>query len=141
VVEGWHGCRVLRLDRVGRQEPDSPSTESVGKSPTARLDAPWSLYTVDADLTNPIAVLDGVTDPTDLSWSPDGRWLAFVGTLRDARGLWLFDPAKDQLLLLSTEAGLVAFTWSPDGEEIAATRRDEPILDRKYSLLIFMSRT
>ena len=95
------------------------STAAVGVSGTARLDAPWALYFVDSALSNPRIVLDGFDDARGLSWSPDGRWLAIIGTVNGAAGAWLLDAVAGRMLRISGEPTWLELAWSPDGSRIA----------------------
>jgi dipeptidyl aminopeptidase/acylaminoacyl peptidase len=67
----------------------------------------------------------GKNAATDASWSPDGRWIAFLsdrGGAADsaARQLQLM-PADggDAVTLTTLPDGVTAFDWSPDGKRIA----------------------
>lgn len=52
-----------------------------------------------------------------LSWSPDGNWLTFSGTVDGSAGLYLMDVRTGALSLLVRNGENPA--WSPDGREIA----------------------
>jgi len=60
----------------------------------------------------------------NMSWSPDGRWLAFAGNLfqEDERGIWLIaaDGSERRRLTVSSDR---APTFSPDGRHLAFIRR------------------
>jgi WD40 repeat protein len=99
--------------------------QSITHTNFAQLDAPWNLYLVGTGDRTAIQVLSGV-QAGPLAWSPDGRWLSFVGTVagRDP-GAWLFDVANRQLRQVASGpfCGLV---WSPDGSQMAALRALSP---------------
>ena len=56
-------------------------------------------------------------------WSPDGRYLAFLSSRTDKRDndqLWLLDRTGGEgRPLTKVEGGVVDYTWSPNGREIA----------------------
>ena len=62
---------------------------------------------------------DGVSQPR---WSPNGEWIAFLGT-RDGKGksqiFALSISGGEPLQLTKAEDGVVAFAWSPDGRGLA----------------------
>ncbi len=59
------------------------------------------------------------------SWSPDGRWLAFVSDRSDKRQLYLIRPdGGEARALTSGDEGVGSFEWSPDGRSIALTMTD-----------------
>ena len=103
------------------------ATAAVGHSGQSRLDDPWALYTVDGNLAAPRIVLDGLVDPGDASWSPDGRWLALKASVGGAKGLWLLEFPTRRLLRISDHDGWVGVAWSPDGSHLAGLRDDTPL--------------
>jgi dipeptidyl aminopeptidase/acylaminoacyl peptidase len=65
-------------------------------------------------------LLQSVGGPTNVAWSPDGKWLVFDGDVHGrGDGIWLFDASGQQSFLIA--AGNYAVpTWSPDGKAIIA---------------------
>jgi hypothetical protein len=97
------------------------SPQSVGLSGDARLSAPWNLYLLDAQGWSLELVQEDVFSPSQLVWSPDGRWLVFSGSLAEGRsGTWLLDTEGRLLQLAPTE--IRSPTWSPDGRAIVGIR-------------------
>ena len=59
------------------------------------------------------------------SWSPDGKWLAFVSDRTDKRQLYLIRPdGGEARALTAVDEGIGSFEWSPDGASIAVTMTD-----------------
>jgi Tol biopolymer transport system component len=65
-------------------------------------------------------ILVDIADARALSWSPDGRWLAFSGGLEGLEGTWLFDTSNNHPIAISASQAN-ALAWSPAGDQIAAT--------------------
>ncbi|HEX8099784.1 MAG TPA: hypothetical protein VF660_06240 [Actinomycetota bacterium] len=99
-----------------------------------RIDWPWNLYIMDPNTQEPKKVLERVSYPGDLRWSPDGRWLAFSGKVAGRLGAWLFSPEGQRLVLFSPVA-LESLDWSPDGNQIAGIPHPEDTDDFKRHLL------
>ena len=112
------------------------SPASVGTEGQARLDAPSSLYIADPELKTASPRLNGIQPRSGLAWSPDGRWLAFAGKVKDlGEGAWLFDTTSSTLRRFSRlDVGEMA--WSPDGLRIAAIEQTTD-LDRNRRIDLF----
>jgi len=60
-------------------------------------------------------------------WSPDGKWIAFLGKLGDKRGLMIAKPDGSDVTVLASPEGTNSplpgtgneVSWSPDGKQIA----------------------
>jgi hypothetical protein len=102
---------------------------SIGIDGQGRLDAPWNLYLMDVQNWEPRVVLRNVLYPSQLSWSPDGRWLAFGGYFSDGtEGTYLLQPEDGRLTRISS-AFLISPAWSPDGTAIAGIREPSDVGD------------
>ena len=55
-----------------------------------------------------------------VSWSPDGRRIAFSSNRSGANGIWTIDPnGRGSELLVETAGATTSLAWSPDGNRIA----------------------
>ena len=90
----------------------SPKPGVVGQ---ARLDLPWSLHVMDPKTGHTRQLLTGVRGPGLPWWSPNGRWIAFSGSVDGSgSGTWLL--SRDSLKLVRLTDSLSAFAWSPNGQ-------------------------
>ena len=65
------------------------STSVIGRSGHARARGNYSLYLLAPDMLELHSILDNVSDPEDLVWSPDSNWLLFQAEVDGRGGLWL----------------------------------------------------
>jgi serine/threonine-protein kinase len=68
---------------------------------------------------HPLVVLPAGGARTAISWSPDGRVLAFIGATGRLRQVYLRDLASDEARAVAGTDGAAALAFSPDGEELA----------------------
>jgi Tol biopolymer transport system component len=79
---------------------------------------PLDLYTVAADGTDLRPLATGPDYQGDGEWSPDGEWIAFMGSRQD--GLYVIRPdGTDRRLLVGKDGLFGQSSWSPDGSKIA----------------------
>ena len=90
---------------------------------------PWSLMVVDTDGKGRTLVAEGVTlrereeslnQPSNLTWSPDSRRMAFAADTPDGSAIFVVDRDRYGATKI-TDAGLQAIdpAWSPSGSVIA----------------------
>lgn len=63
-------------------------------------------------------VTDGLWNELNLSWSPDSRWLAFDGIIRDSeQGIWLYSLENKKLFQIAV-GDYGNPQWSPNGQKL-----------------------
>ncbi len=96
------------------------SVDAIGRDGASRLDARMGLY-LWTDETTVEPSLAGLRDVGQISWSPDGRFIAFGGNIDNAgRGTWLFEVATGDLTRVSL-AEAITLAWAPNGRSLAIT--------------------
>jgi hypothetical protein len=103
------------------------SPPSKGVTGQARLDVPWQLYLLDSQSLRVMKVVDGIYGTCrGMSWSRDGRWLAFTGKIGGTEGIWLYSMGNRALRLVAVMRPSSP-DWSPDGRKLIAV--EDPTLD------------
>lgn len=73
-----------------------------------------------------------IYNPTNISWSPDGRWLAFDGQIRGhGEGIWLMQVDTRQIYQVASGRYQVP-EWSPDGQRIVVSGPPERLGREEY---------
>lgn len=79
----------------------------------------WDLYLTKPNDTRVERILEDITDPALLMWSPDSRWLLYIsgpqGTTQ--QGLWIFNLSTRTTNLIA-KGNINAAAWSPDGKSV-----------------------
>lgn len=90
------------------------SPDSVGKEGFRRLDQPWELLLMDPATLKTRTLVDRVEHARATTWSPDGRWLAYVA---EEDGVFVVSAAGGRPRRVSEEPARW-LAWSPDGDEL-----------------------
>jgi len=118
-------------DVLGLKSVGSPVISPGGKDILFTVSqADWDKNKYDTEIwlnrdgATPIQLTQTVEESSDSpSWSPDGRWIAFLAN-RDTKSsqIYLINPAGGEAFKLTNHKESVnSYEWSPSGEQIAFT--------------------
>lgn len=124
-IAGFYG-----LSRIFQADEDRPATTTPANGvlgltlfedasePGARRTA--HIFTLSPDGTGLTQLTSGNVLDTGVTWSPDGRQIAFWRAGTDRAGIWVAaEDGSDPRLVLETQMSIGAIQWSPDGSRIA----------------------
>ena len=117
---GWPAWRVGKTDIAF-----FASTDASGLRGFDRVDVRYTLYLLKPVSLQSRGLLDEVQHPSSLSWSPDGRWLAFCGSILGVMGVWIFKPSDGRTALIY-QTDNTPIAWGPDGSRLAVGRDGDP---------------
>jgi Tol biopolymer transport system component/predicted amidohydrolase len=118
----------LRPTRSIRFETDEGTWMSLDRAPDgSRLvfDLLGDLYTLDAKGGKALAITHGPAFDSQPTYSPDGRWIAFISDRSGAENLWLIRPDGTdarQITFGDDDSVLVSPAWTPDGKSLYVSR-------------------
>jgi hypothetical protein len=96
--------------------------DAMGRRGSSRSDGEYKIFFMDPIEQKPYPVVGKIYDPFRLIWSPDSKWLAFIGDygLTRKHGILLYSINSGKIYpVVSGDFNRIA--WSPDGNKIAAT--------------------
>jgi dipeptidyl aminopeptidase/acylaminoacyl peptidase len=133
-------ARVPEEGRYGQDEKITPDKEPPRRITGLQyrldglgflVDKREQVFVLDIDAGEPRQVTDGAFDSGQVSWSPDGSWLAFVSAREDPsertfrNDVYLVRPdGSDLRKLTDTSLALSQPTFTPDGATIVMTGAD-----------------
>jgi hypothetical protein len=96
--------------------------DAIGRSGFSRSDGEYKIFFMDPVEQKPRPVTGRIHHPSELIWSPDSNWLAFVGEYGISRthGLWIYSISSRKVDLVAP-GEFENIAWFPDGKKIAAT--------------------
>lgn len=69
----------------------------------------------------------------DPAWSPDGKWIAYIGRTGTANDLWVVPSQGGQAVRLTTQGNVVSPAWAPGGGGIAFLQTDGLTFQAMYA--------
>lgn len=98
------------------------SPDSVGKVGFDRMYAQYKMYIMEFDNPNPTPLLDEILFPANIKWSPDAKYIAFVGQYQDSsEAIWLYS-FDDSSIIMIDEGDFRDILWSPDSNSLIAIK-------------------
>ncbi len=112
---------IVRRDQADAYDL-SPSTKR------AVVSARGELFTIATDRGNVTRVTRNAARDSTPSWSPDGKWIAFVSDQTGRDEVWIADEdGKNAKKLSDADAEKLALAWSPDSKSLAYTASDHKL--------------
>ena len=104
------------------------SPDAIGKTGSSRFYVEYKLYIMNAEGKNPIAVLDQVYFPFLLKWSPDSKFIAFIGRQGyfKEEGIWLYSIERKSAIEVA-KGKFKDILWSIDGKNITAIQCEDDL--------------
>ena len=121
--------------------PDGETIAFIGSENqgSPRVLGDYELYLMNKNGEQIRPIVEGFKASGGVSWSPDGRWLAFHAIFGeeegDDQGLWLVNPESSELHMIA-EGGFGIPAWSPDGQRMVVVQFFGPPLEREFRPVI-----
>ena len=102
------------------------SSDAIGITGVRRFEVKYKLYLMEVEDLKPYPVLDDIFSPYVIDWSPDSKYIAFIGKSGDRKqyGVWLFSVESGTVSLIS-EGEYRTVLWRDDGLSIVALRCED----------------
>jgi Tol biopolymer transport system component len=96
--------------------------DAIGRRGWSRSDGEYKIFFMDPVEQEPYPVVGKIYDPFRLTWSPDSKWLAFIGYygILKTEGIWVYSVESGKIYPVAS-GDFSRLVWSPDGNKIAAT--------------------
>ncbi len=97
------------------------SFDAIGHKGITRVDGEFYLVFLNPQDLSYRFILRDIYNPYELEWSPDGKWLAFFGSVGiSEKGFWLYSATKNSILKIGDIQHFSgAPAWSPDSQSVA----------------------
>jgi hypothetical protein len=95
--------------------------DAIGREGFSRSEGEYKILFMGSVEQEPRPIVGEIDDPSELIWSPDSNWLAFIGDygLLRKHGIWLYSIESGEMYLLAS-GDFSHIAWSPNGSKIAA---------------------
>src|SRR5262249_11758028 len=107
------------------------TADSYQLSPTTRravLSARGELFTIATERGNVTRLTRNAARDSNPSWSPDGKWIAYVSDQSGRDELWVCDTnGRSAKRLSDADTEKLALTWAPDSKSLAYTASDHKL--------------
>lgn len=102
------------------------SPDAIGVTGWSRFHVEYSLYIMSPESLDAHPVHENIYSPFLLQWSPNSKYIAFIGQsgLGKQDGVWLYSLDTDTLTLIS-KGDFSSLAWKADGNNLVAVRCDE----------------
>lgn len=96
--------------------------DAIGREGFSRSEGEYKIFFMDPVEQKPYPVVDKIYDGYKLAWSPDSKWIAFIGKrgILGNYGIWLYS-IETRKIYFDVSGRFNEIAWSPDGTKIAAT--------------------
>ena len=96
--------------------------DAINREGFSRSDGEYKIFFMDPFEQKPYPVVDKIHDGYELAWSPDNKWIAFIGKHGSLGnyGIWLCSIETRKIYFV-VSGRFDEFAWSPDSTNIAVT--------------------
>ncbi len=98
------------------------SPDAMGKTDTARMSARYKIYLMEAKTNNIKPLLDNIYYPYTITWSPDAKYLAFMGRYKESSdGVWLYS-FDDSSIKMVDQGDFHDILWGKNSSSLIAIK-------------------
>jgi TolB protein len=137
------GSRLTRVTSTAaaRWPVWSPDAKRILFASQPTTVAPWELWVMGADGSNPVRLTTHIVPKSPRSWSPDGQRILFESKRDGTNGIYAIRPDGSGLTRLTSDtAYFQSPAWSPDGSRIAyvSTPQKEGATNAHFSFEVWV---
>ena len=128
----WTPELALDINRVSDVLPSPDGSQVVFQVGSAVIEPETSewrtqIHLSSADGSGSRQLTQGEHSATGASWSPNGRWVAFVSSRSGSRNVWRIPvDGGEAIQVTDVEGSVGTVRWAPDGQSLAFTMADPP---------------